>query len=339
MTEKYVSPLGGGLHDGATPANAWSPSERATNAVAGDRCNWISGAYSLAGLTFLNSGTFADRIVDRGYNVSIGDLDKPKRLSSGVLDTTNFPVITTTGVIIPNSYTTWQNLVISGSVLDHIAGSGTPDHWILINCSITNTSSGSGVGAVELDNDCTAISCDFICTGAIVKTILEGDSRCPISHCYIKGAHTSGAYVSLRSSFNFSGNALIGSGGTSVGLNIENLNDNSWWIENNTFYNFGTDIQTPNSVQSYLPWILNNHYTDGAKGLDNLYAATANVLAVEMFSRTRDLTTPRTGFGDSLNIGEVTTDTGGAETDYVDAPNGNITLIATAPAVDAGLGM
>ena len=58
-----------------------------------------------------------------------------------------------------------------------------------------------------------------------------------------------------------------------------------------------------------------------------------------MNSRTRDNTTPRTGFGDSLNIAEVTTDTGGPETDYVDAPNGDITLIAAAPAVDSGLGM
>ena len=76
--------------------------------------------------------------------------------------------------------------------------------------------------------------------------------------------------------------------------------------------------------------MINNHVTDSTKWLDNLYSGTGNVAVVEINSRTRDNTTPRTGI-DGINISEVTTDTGGAETDYVDAGSDNLRLISGAP--------
>jgi hypothetical protein len=130
----------------------------------------------------------------------------------------------------------------------------------------------------------------------------------------------------------------MGNGGK--GLNISSL-DTRVLIVSNTFYNLSTDYSFPNLTASWEYIVFaNNHSTDSTTWIDNGYSGTADLFILEMNSRTRDLTTPRVGIrSDSYNINEVTTDTGGAETDYVDAPNGDITLITAAPAVDAGIGI
>ena len=103
--------------------------------------------------------------------------------------------------------------------------------------------------------------------------------------------------------------------------------------------NSDTAIETPNVAPGIrIPMILANHVTDCSKFINNLYSATAAHSFIEMNNRTRDNTTPRTGVFEMVLSGEVTTDTGGPETDYTNAGSDDLSLIAAAPGVDAGLG-
>ncbi len=332
--EKYVSPTGGGSHDGSTPANAWTPTERASNAVAGDRCNWIGGAYSVSGLTFANSGTYNSRIIDRGYSSVIGDLETQGRNSDTSLNTTNFPIITTSASIVPSPYNILQNIYFTGSFAGVVLNGASPDFVTSISCKYENTLNNSSARVADFDNDVNLISNDFECTGATHGTVLSCDSRIALYGNRIRGVDNTATLATIRDVKGLVANAFMGGG---IGLRIETMST-AWLIVANTFYNQAiTEIQTPNSAATRDLILINNHSTDSARWLQNLYASTADHFAIEINTRTRDNTTPRTGFGDSLNIGEVTTDTGGAETDYVNAGDGNLRLISGAPGETAGL--
>jgi hypothetical protein len=108
-------------------------------------------------------------------------------------------------------------------------------------------------------------------------------------------------------------------------------------IDGCTFYNLATAIELANAAHARGPIITNCHATDCTKWIDNLYTGTSAVACIEHNNRTRDNTTPRTGVGDGVNAGEVTTDTGGIATDYVDAGAGNFRLITGAPGLEAGM--
>lgn len=76
--------------------------------------------------------------------------------------------------------------------------------------------------------------------------------------------------------------------------------------------------------------------TDNGQALLNQYNATAAHPILWQNNRTRDNTSPDLGFGDWPYYSPITTDTGGPETDYKDAANGDLRLIRTSPAVSAG---
>jgi len=338
--EKYVSVAGSGAHDGSSEANAWTWDEMVANRVVKDRANIIAGSYSVSGGAMTTVGSMTNRFIIRGYNTVIGDLEGQGRNSDGSLNTTNFPVVTVSASFSPGSFDIIQNIFFTGAFAGTIFNVAGSDEISMIESKVENTLSSSSAEAGEGDNRCLFINSDFVCSGATHGLVLQSDGDSTFTGCRIEGKSSSSAFLDTRSLIMDGCSVVnIGTAGTSKGLFI-NAIGNYYFVKNNTFYNFGTAIQTINSTQGNGVYLfLNNHYTDCAKGLDSLYSATADVFAIEMNSRTRDNTTPRTGFGDSLNIAEVTTDTGGPETDYVDAPNGDITLIAAAPAVDSGLGM
>ncbi len=338
--EKYVSPTGGGLHDGTTPSNAWTFTEMLSNQVAGERANILNASYSISGGTLSNAGTYNNRLVCRGYNSTIGDLDGLQRNPNGSLNVDNFPTITTASTIIQSSFSIFQNVYMTGSVNGLIFGDSNPDSTFLISSKVENTYSGTGARCCEGDSSSSFLNNDLVCTQLSHGVILSSDNHAVVAACRIVGNSDTATFCTIRNGI-VTQNAFINTGtpGSSIGLNFEQI---TYIIfgSNNTFYNFGTDVKTPNVAGTSYPIVLiNNHPTDSGKWIDNPYSATADHFVVEMNSRTRDITTLRTGFGDSLNIGEVTTDTGGAETDYVDAPNGDITLISTAAGINAGLGI
>lgn len=334
--ERYVTSTAGGGGDGSS-GSPWTLAEAFANAVAGDRVNIQSdGSYSITGGTVSNTGSLNNPIVFSGYNVVIGDLDGQGRNSDSSLDTTNFPDISTTSTVNMASGVVFQNLNISGNVSGAIIGNVTVDDSVILSCRIVNGQSSTAAQAVYLDNGVTIIESDLVCSGGTHGVVVQVDTNPKVIGCRLVGTSTTATIFTGQGGF-VEDNTFIG-GSSSVGVVIENFIYPTL-IKNNTFYNLGTAIQTPNSTQIAYLIIINNHITDCGIAIYNSYQATDTHSLIELNSRTRDNTVSRSGFDNSLNISEVTTDTGGPETDYVDAPNGDVTLIATAPAVDAGLGM
>jgi len=337
-TERYVTSAAGGGGAG-TSGDPWTLAEAFSSAVAGDRVNIQSdSAYSVGALTVTNAGSANSKIVFRGYNSSIGDLDGNGRTSTGFLDTTGFPSITVTGNIVPNVYVYFQNINVVGSINDYIIDSTSFDYFGTISCKLTNNNSGSSAACFRGDNFCFIINSDLDCTQSTHHNVVNADLSLTIIDSRINGEAAGETLISAQS-LNVFGSTFTGSS-TTIGINIEDIEGGSpVIIVSSTFYALGISIQTPNEAQVKDAIVVNCHITDNSQYLNNLYSATATHAFLELYNRTRDNTTPRTGIGNGLNIGEVTTDTGGAATDYVDASNGDITLIAAAPAVDAGMGM
>ena len=336
FAERYVTQGAGGGGAG-TSGDPWTLSEGFANAVAGDRVNIQSDAgYSSGALSVSNVGSLTQLIVFRGYNSSIGDLENLGRNSDGTLNTTNFPVITLTGAITPNTLVCFQNLNITGSIATTgIIYSTGVDNVQIISCKLLN--SGNGY-CIRLDNQCNLIDTDFECSGSSHNIVVDIDNQCLVVGCRFKGNEVSGTLLAMESSVIDSCAFLANS--TSVGIELGAQFGGTRIIKNNTFYNLGTAITLANSATyTSILVLINNHVTDCGTYINNLYSATSTWAIIEMNERTRDNTTPRTGIGDGINIGEVIIDTGGPETDYVDAGNGDITLIPAAPGVDTGLGM
>lgn len=344
-TERYVTSAAGGGGAG-TSGDPWTLAEALSNAAAGDRVNVQSDAgYSISGGTISNAGTINSRIVFRGYNSSIGDLEGQGRNSDGSLNTTNFPVITVTATpFIPSNYSILQDLSITGAIAASVLNGVSPDYTASISCKFTNTASSTSARAAEGDTSSVFVNCDFECTQTTHGDVFTSDNFAIVVGCRFIG-NTSGAFdwCSIRDG-QVINSAFVnkGTSGSSNGFVLETANGKAL-VTNNTFYNFGNAISLPNGAQTTETVVfVNNHYTDCNNGINNLYSGTANQFIIEMSSRTRDNTTNRTGLGDSINVGEITTDTGGPSTDYIDAANGDLTLKTSAPAapaVDAGTGL
>lgn len=331
-TERYVSVSGGGLHDGTSEENAWTWSEMSTNHSGATRINIKSGSYgTVAGFT-AQAGTAPTLTVFRGYNTTIGDLENQGRNSDGTLNITNFPVIVLSSFITPSIFVVFQNISFTGSPSNGLIYSSLIDNFMILKCSLVYGGTG---WAVRGDNGLQVIDSDCECTAS--PTVIDGDRYLLVDSCRVKGGTGTGNVIHAQEG-SVMDSIILGSS-TSIGVSFTSTEIVLWLIKNNTIYGLGTGIQLPNSLQLGLRPLINNHITDCSKKIDILYSTTANTAIVDLNSRTRDNTTPETGVGDGVKIGEVTTDTGGAETDFVDYANGDFTLISAAPAVDAGMGM
>lgn len=336
FTERFVTNAAGGGGVG-TEGDPWTLAEALTQAIATDRVNVQSdSAYSLGVDTVTNAGTALDLIVFRGYNSTIGDLENPGRSSTtGKLDTTGFPAITLTGSLTPNAFVVFQNLAFTGVLSTYLLFSTVIDNFTILECEIINTQNNSLAGAVKSDNEWKLIGSDFECTGAAHAIVLDLDVRPMVVGCRIKSIANDGLFI-LGAGAVVVGNTFIGNG---VGSAISIASKNQLQLfYGNTLYNWATAFEFGNITPSTTSVLVNNHATDCAKYIDDLHVATDLTPIIEMNERTRDNTTPRTGVGDGVNSGEVTTDTGGKETDYTDADNDDLSLIAAAPGIDTGLG-
>jgi len=332
FTERYVSVAGGGAHDGTTEADAWTLAEMITAAPAANtRVNIISGSYSTGAITWLG-GTLLQPVVYRGYQTTIGDLDSTARASDGSLDATGFPVITVTAATVPAAYAVWQNISFTGAISGSIIGSGTLDSIRIEHCKIVNTQNNAAAACVTIDDNSTFINSDFSCTGAAHGALVNPDANAMAIGCRFQGVDADTMYVP---GFGTVAQCVFVGNGTNKGLDFGN-SSGLMVLTGNTFYNLTTSVELPNAVLSFPVIITNNMVTDCGKWLDSLYVATANAPVVEYNTRIRDVTTPRTGI-EGVSIGEVSTDTGGAETDYVNSGVGNLRLISASPAVATGM--
>lgn len=338
LTERYVTAAAAGGGDGSS-GSPWTLAEAfAHTSGVGYRVNIQSdGAYSIGATTIAQAGDTTALSVFRGYDATIGDLESLGRNADGTLNTTGMPAITVTGSLDLNSYVVLESLNITGSLGLDLIGTVNTDNCALISCKVLNSANAAGAKCVELDNDVTIVNCDFEASGASHNILVSVDLNGYVFGCRFKGVAAS-AQLSTAVGSAISNCVFIGNSGVGIGILTEQLAvGRAGNIEHCTFYSLGTALSFPDSVPEFTPRLINNHATDCAKWLDNLYSATANLAVIEINNRTRDNTTPRTGIGDGVLVGEVTTDTGGAETDYTNAGAGNFRLITGAPGVSAGL--
>ena len=336
FTEYYVAAdaAGGGI---GTIGDPFTLTEALEGLTVG-ALYWIeSGSYTVATSEAVDTaGTSASFNLFKGYSTTTGDLDTQGRNSDGSLNTTNFPVITITDSLTIPSYVFFMNCEITGSYAGDMLGNSASDHFGFINCKLTNSADSTLANLIRGDDQVTTINCDFYTgTGSFYSVI-----RCDYFGL-IQGCRCIVTGTTSNSIFEVSVPTIVGcwvSGNGQVVLSISSTTSDAGVVVSNTFYNCGDIIELPNSSITNLPYLINNHATDSTGWINNLYSATANAALIEVNNRVRDITTLRTGVGDGIVLDEVDTDTGGPETDYTDYANGDLSLIPTAPGIDAGLG-
>lgn len=341
LTERWIVQGGAGAGDGTSQANGWTLVDGFTNAAAGHLVNVQSNsAYTYAGGVVTNTGTAVDPIWFRGYNTTPGDLDDQGRTNGDEeLDITNFPVINinTAAFTIGTSgrNTVFQNIVFTGALSSLIIGSNATDTTYFINCKILNTQNNASARAIILDDNCVIINCDFECSGAAHNSVVECDTGNLFDSCRVKSVAANGIVMDKGAVRN----SVILKTGSAANIGIQfkqGLNNNLYGVNACTINNFAEGVQFPNAAPTYIQRTLNNHITNCTTALDSAYSGTDEIFLVELHSRLRDNTSDRSGIA-GQTFGIVTTDTGGDETDFVDASSDDFSLISTAPGKAAGL--
>lgn len=336
FTEKYASVAGAGAHDGTSEANAWTMAEAITNGTtAGWRVNFKTGSYSQGAAT-IPSGTASGQIVWRAYNSTIGDLDTLARNSDGTINVTNFPTLTITGTLVLGAHQCLQNFDVTGALSTHLLGGTANDNWCVERCRITNTQNNAAARCLVGDNECALIDSDLYCSGASHASPFDTDDNMFVWGCRFRGTAATALAIINNGVI---GRSLFYGNASSVGIQFNSAIGAAVMhrITGCTFYGIGTGITFPNATPVGTAACINNHVTDCSKWIDNLHSATLAISVYESYNRLRDVTTPLTGV-ETIKVGEITTDTGGKETDYVDADNGNFYLISGAPGRGTGMG-
>lgn len=342
-TERYVTSAASGGGDGSS-GNPWTLGEAFSNAAGGDRVNIQSdGAYTTNSTDgrSTSAGTKTSPIVWRGYNSTIGDLDTVGRdtpANGSHLITTNMPSITVNDAEFqPGSYNIFMNLNFSTSINNQAIEQNASDFVTLYQCKVKHTASGDAIRVVRLDNQATLIQCDFETTQSNTDDMVSVDHASLVVACRFQGSDTAENTLSIATG-QVIGCLFIDGG---VAIRMEQMTGGfgaNSLIMNNTAYNIGGEFfQTPAQTQNSPVVLINNHVTDGARFYNNLNSSTADVYVTMVNNRTRDNTNADVGVADSFVVGNITTDTGGAATDYTDVSSDDFSLISGAPGEDAGL--
>jgi hypothetical protein len=331
ITERYVTSGAGGGGSG-TSGSPWTFAEAITNAVAGDRINVQSDAAYSIGATTFGAGVFNSPIIWRGYDSTIGDCDNLGRNSDGTLNTTGMPQITVTGAWVPAAYVTLQSLNITAALGSAIINSTGVDFVTVISCRIENTESNAAARAILVDDQCAVISSDLVCSGATSSYAYSSDALVRLIGCRFEIASSTNC-VEINGNPTIIGCVFIknGSLGGSAILIDSAINGAPPLIAACTFYNFTDAIKSTAVHTASFLVLVNNHCTDCGQYVNN----TTNITCYNIRSRTRDNTSPPATV-ELITVAGITTDTGGASTDYANAGTGDFHLITAAPGYNAG---
>lgn len=340
FTEKYVSVAGGGAHDGSSEANAYTWAEMVTAlnllapAGAATRYNVKQGTYTFAASTTLSGdGTATYPIVVRGYKTTIGDATLG-RSSDGTLDTSNMPTLDLSGgsyqiAASGSQYITFEALNITSARAGDAVALGTQAN--VVNCKVANSSTNAAATAILGGSGSRIVACD-LSTGASGGTAaMNCGSGNFIIGCRIKSA---GAIGINASSVTAIGNVIYECG--TSGIDITSTSGASLIAFNTIVGCTGDGINMPASLTAAHN-IFANHITDnGGYGSD--FNTSTAYQAFYMYNRTRDNTSGATnGANDwvsgTASVKDVTTDSGGASTDYRDQTTDDYRLIASAAGV------
>lgn len=343
ITERYVSSSGAGTYAGSTSAAApMSLTTAFANAVAGDRINIkADGTYARTTTTDVatNAGTITSPIIFRGYLTTPGDgyLGRTNG-GSGPLVTTNMPSITyTTGTFTTSAFFLAQCLNITGS--PSVALFVLTGNAVAKSCRSVNSSTNAGAYALNVSaNFGLAFDCDLELTGA------SGGNRAVdvrvngvIDSCRVKVTSATAYGIICGAVSVVYGNLVIGPGCVN-GIVTSGAAANCF-IRNNTCVGCAGDGINVSSGTTGLQKIIGNMSTDGGGwGINLVSAANGAFLA---YNRTRDNSSGAVNLGtdwaSATTFAHVTTDTGGAATDYVNSAGNDYSLIAASPATSAGL--
>jgi len=346
ITEYYVSVAGAGAHDGTTAGNAWTLSEAITanNALgaggaAGRRYNIITGAYTARAATDTISvgGTATSPAIWRGYNSAIGDLDNGTRDAYGVLTTTNFPDIgydSTYGLTPSAGHIVFMNLDIApnrGS-----AGVNGTVNQTYQNCRIVNSNTGGSTVGIYVELGSRIVNCDVSSGASSGVSAISCDETVHIVDCRITSPGAAGIR-STGTAYNAIHNNTIYNRGTS-GIDIQG-NGGGKSITGNTIYACVDAINIISTASGHQV-IVGNMITDNSGyGID--FNGGTSGTAMVAGNRFRDNVSGNTnGYADyvsATNSRNITTDTGGASTDYVDAAtNKDFAIVYDSPGFEEG---
>jgi hypothetical protein len=338
ITERYVTHDAAGGGDGSS-GSPWTMTEARAAAAAGDRVNVKKGTYEFAASWTATKGSVTQPIIWRGYNTAIGDLDNVGRASgNGALIITDFPVINmAAGQFWSMNASDQFSIAQCLDIRTAVSGIGiyAPGRGALINCKLSNTSDNAAAVAVRFGQSTSAVlNCDIVCSGG-TSAVTVNAHQIVLHSCRItsaaKGVSWGGNYYAISivgNVFRTTGNAIDMTGSTTTVYNA--------FICGNTIYAAGASpIVGPNAAGTgnMVMYCVDNHITDSTGyAFDSAYKATADNPGIFAYNRTRDNTSGAIdGFGDWPLVNHVTTDTGGPETDYVNAASGDFNLISGAP--------
>lgn len=328
-SEKYVSPLGSGSHDGSSPANAWTLDEAiAASPAGGTRLNMISGTYTLAsGVTFPSaSGEFP--LVFQGYSSSPGDLENLGRSSAtGPLVDTGFPVIDcgSSNGIITGTYNSIRNIKIIGSRASSVGllynnGYGSTCWRIIISNSGNSGNNSTYVGNLHYSS---AADCDFVTASTQSSLISVQSGRGTLSGCRIwceNTPHASSRGILADTFGNVVERCIIFNFGTAVVLGANSSN-----ISYNSIYNVvnGVDLNTNGSlIVGNVFGTLSGYLFTGNTGGNQLMLSNA-------------CTVPGSGRINTSTLGNIISEIGPialSGSPFVNASGGNFALNNTANA-------
>lgn len=350
LTTRWVTDAGAGAADGTSEAAAMSfttfvdymSTGGSFTAAAGDVFQLVGNITdrTTTADTFVNGGTSTSPVVIRGV-VTGGATAYGGRNSVGALITTNFPTIpyTSGGIALTGNWIVMENIKVTASAT--ATGAivvSTGANCVIKSCYSSAGATGTNGRAISTAVICAIIDCDCVVTnngsagGAAINLNNATGTK-------VFGCRVTGTAIGINSSAVAGviiGNTVYNCG--TIGISISAYTSYHTILSNTVTgcTGDGIDIITATSAQHLIG---NNCITDnGGYGIDFNSSAVG---ATTFNNRYRDNTSGATNLGTDMlaatNWAAVTTDTGGASTDYTNVGGNDYSLIAGSPATSAGI--
>ena len=346
LTTRYVTNAGAGAADGTSLANAMSYATFTDYMVTGGSFTASPGdVFLLCGVsqsrttttdTWVNGGNATSPVVIRGCDSSGNTAYAGRTNGNGALITTNFASITyTTGRLnITGTFIIVESLNVTSAASAATLTNGTDS--AIRSCRVTNSSTNAAaVGINSAVARGVVFDCDIELTGASGggHALNAGNNSVRVIGNRIKGGPAIGV-IATFSSIIIANTIFVSTG---IGISMSSTTG-APTILFNTIVGGGSDGINIITGTTVLQCIVGNMITDNTgDGIDMVSTSNA---AFAAYNRTRDNANGYANAGDWLTAtkyGDVTTDTGGAPTDYVDAGTNDYRLIAASPATSAGI--
>lgn len=346
-TAKYSSDTGAGANDGSSEANAWTWAQMITavNALGGGAGIHVKhksnggSARTTANDTFTVGGSSTSPLIIEGYLSTsgaagaLGDgyLGRTNgHCCGGNLITTNMPTITySTGRLTLSTWTILQGFKFASQNTGAAIVTGAD--CLVSRCVSSNSATNTAATAFTAAARAKFFDCDGTLSGGSGAAAFSlANAGATAIGCRAKGGPGEGFRLAST------GTNLFGSlaYGGATGVAVTNTAAVATIIGNTIVGNTGDGVNVITGTTG-LQAIIDNIITDnGGYGLNGVSAANA---VPSLYNRFRDNTSGNYNSAtDWLAItklfGDVTTDTGGPETDYVNAAGNDYRLINGSPA-------